>query len=207
VKQIATYLLLFVLGTWAPGAFAADTAADAEPPLRFEGYPAAPDFSVAPPTRRSKLPRCIRCHGEMEPNPTIRRLADAPHVDGVSHGSGRVWCLVCHDQDERNYLRTLAGDRIEGDQAYLLCGACHAAQQKDWYFGGHGKRLDNWHGERVIHNCTSCHDPHDPAIEPREPKAAPEVRLGLQRVEPEVPAHGPDWLRAAEAHATGAGHE
>ena len=162
-------------------------------PLRFEGYPTAPSFTVAAPKRRSKLPRCIRCHAEMEPDPTIRRLPDAPHIDGISHGRGRVWCLVCHDQEERNYLRTLVGEKLEADRAYLQCGACHAAQQKDWYFGAHGKRVETWDGERVIQNCTSCHDPHEPAIEPRDPKPPPQVRLGLQRVEPEIPNHRPRW--------------
>ena len=108
MKRTVIFVALFVLGA-AMRCVAADPQEPAEPPLRFEGYPTAPSFAVAEPRRRSKLPRCIRCHAEMEPDPTIRRLPDAPHVDGISHGSGRIWCLVCHDKEERNYLRTLVG--------------------------------------------------------------------------------------------------
>ncbi len=192
MKRTVIFVALVTLGAAMP-CVAADPQEPAEPPLRFQGYPTAPSFTVAAPKRRSKLPRCIRCHAEMVPDPTVRRLPDAPHTDSISHGKGRVWCLVCHDQQERNYLRTLVGEKLEADQAYLQCGACHALQQKDWYFGAHGKRVETWDGERIIHNCTSCHDPHEPAIEPRDPKPPPQVRLGLQRVEPEIPNHRPRW--------------
>ena len=185
---------LITLGLVMPPVVAESEAeAEADTPLRFQGYPAAPSFTVAKPKRRSKLPRCVRCHAEMDPNPTIRRLPDAPHLDSVSHGEGRIWCLDCHHQEERNYLRTLSGEKLKPEQAYLQCGACHAPQQKDWFFGAHGKRLETWDGERVIQNCTGCHDPHEPAIEPRSPLAPPQVRLGLQRVEPQIPHHGPRW--------------
>lgn len=200
MKLFVLLPLLLVL-PWTPPAAAAEEFDDSRQPLRFEGYPRAPAFTVAEPKRRSKLPRCIRCHAEMEADPTVRRLPDAPHVDGISHGSGRVWCLVCHDETERNYLRTLTGEKLEADQVYLQCGTCHAVQQKDWYFGGHGKRLDNWDGERVIYNCTACHDPHEPAVEPREPKPPPRVRFGLQRVEPEMASRLPRWLERAEERA------
>lgn len=164
---------------------AADEEDEALQPLSFEGYTAAPAFRLAPRKRRSKLPRCARCHGEMEPDPTVRRLPDAPHVDGISHGRGRLWCLVCHDERERRYLRTLLGEKIDEQKVYLQCGACHADQQRDWYFGGHGKRLGNWDGERVIYNCTRCHDPHEPEWEPRAPQSPPKLRTGLRRGEPQ----------------------
>ena len=186
-RGLFALMVALLPGLLGAGASAAGQTEDTDEvvfPLRFEGYPAAPPFTVAPPKRRSRLPRCPRCHGEMEPDPTIRPIPDAPHLDGISHGRGRVWCLVCHDEQERGYLRTLTGNKIGSEEAYLQCGACHAAQQKDWYFGAHGKRLENWYGERIILNCIRCHDPHEPTVQPREPRPPPKVRLGLERAEP-----------------------
>ena len=79
-------------------------------------------------------------------------------------------------------LQTLAGQPVSFDQAYLVCGQCHFNRQKDWFYGGHGKRLHNWQGERVIYNCTFCHDPHDPTLKPRAPGPPPPVRAGLHRM-------------------------
>jgi hypothetical protein len=51
------------------------------------------------------------------------------------------------------------------NDAYLVCGQCHYQPQKDWYYGGHGKRAEaRWQGERTIYNCTHCHNPHAAAI-------------------------------------------
>ena len=149
--------------------------------LSFEGYPNAPTFTVAPPKRRVRP--CTRCHAKMEPDPTIRVLEDAPHVDVLNHGKGRIWCLTCHDEKDRNYLHTQTGEKVEFTKSYLVCGSCHSDRQKDWYFGGHGKRKTNWQGTRVIYNCTHCHDPHEPAIQPRKPKSPPPVRAGLSPME------------------------
>ena len=129
----------------------------------------------------------------MEPNPTIRKLADAPHLDGLSHGKGRLWCLQCHDKDERDFLITMLGEKVTFDEAYMVCGTCHPDRQRDWYYGGHGKRLNNWRGERVVYNCTHCHDAHEPAIAPRAPKPPPPVRAGLSpmRVTEQHPEQNP----------------
>lgn len=207
MKQTVIFSFLLALGTIVPP-LAADPEESADPPLllRFEGYPTAPAFTVAAPKKRSKLPRCVRCHDAMEPDSTIRRLPDAPHIDGISHGNGRVWCLVCHDQQERSYLRTLVGEKLTSQQAYLQCGACHATQQKDWYFGAHGKRLDNWDGVRVIQNCTRCHDPHEPTLQPRQPNPPPKVRFGLKEMERQPQGHRAVW-EPPEAHGEEVAHE
>lgn len=147
--------------------------------LVFKGYDQAAAFSIAKESRRRI--RCARCHDKMDPNFTPRELDDAPHTDSLSHGKGKLWCLTCHNPLNRNKLRTMVGETVEFDQAYLVCGACHSNRQKDWYFGAHGKRKANWQGDRVIYNCTHCHDPHEPNIKPREAQAAPPVRKGLER--------------------------
>ncbi len=182
MEVIRKKFVLVILGCaiWLTGTADAE---DLPGELLFEGYPDAPAFTVVSRELKARHRRCSRCHDKMDPNPTIRELEDAPHVDGISHGNGHIWCLVCHDEQERESLRTLLGEKLAFTQAYVVCGSCHANREKDWYFGGHGKRLSNWQGERVIYNCTYCHDPHEPAIEPREPKPPPSIRAGLQSMQ------------------------
>lgn len=152
---------------------------DGQQALRFEGYPGAPDFEVVPRKDDLFFYPCTQCHAAMEPNPEIRAL-NASHDSDLKHGRGRIWCLSCHDLDNRNSLKTLLGEPVDFDEAHLVCGGCHANRHKDWHFGAHGKRVANWQGERTLYNCTHCHDAHNPAIKAREPKAAPPVRAGLK---------------------------
>jgi len=122
---------------------------------------------------------CTQCHAAMEPNPEIRPL-NAIHDSDLEHGRGRIWCLSCHDLENRDYLRTLLAELVDFDEAHLVCGGCHANRHKDWYFGAHGKRIGNLQGDRTLYNCTHCHDAHSPAIKDRAPKPAPPVRAGLK---------------------------
>jgi len=148
-------------------------------PIRFEGYPGAPEINVV--SRKDKLVfyPCTTCHSILEPNPEIREL-HAPHNNELEHGRGRIWCTSCHNLDDRDHLQTLLGEPVDFNDAYLVCGGCHANRQKDWYFGAHGKRVANWQGERTLFSCTHCHNPHSPSIKPRAPSPAPHVRAGLQ---------------------------
>ena len=84
---------------------------------------------------------------------------------------------------------------MDFDEAYLVCGQCHFNRQRDWYLGGHGKRVGNWQGERTLYSCTHCHDPHDPITKPREPSKAPPVRAGLQRTGSVAHESGKVWER------------
>ncbi len=160
-------------------------------PKVFAGYPGVPPFSVVPRVDQLTFYPCSNCHSAMKPNPQPRKLIAAPHPAALVHGNGRFWCLTCHQLNDRDRLHTLADQPVEYDQAYLVCGQCHFNRQKDWFFGGHGKRVKNWQGERVIYNCTFCHDPHDPTLKPRAPSAPPPVRVGLKAMQPtrhEAPA-------------------
>lgn len=153
-------------------------------PKTFTGYPGAPPFSVVPRKDKLTFYPCSACHGVMTPNPTPRKLVGAPHPAALDHGNGRFWCLECHQLKDRDHLHTLAGDPVDFNDAYLVCGQCHANRQKDWYFGAHGKRVANWRGERVIYNCTFCHDPHSPSLKARAPQKPPPVRAGLKPMPP-----------------------
>jgi len=146
----------------------------------FEGYADTPAFEVVPRKHRLQYYPCSQCHQFMEPNPKPRELV-APHRKALNHGKGRIWCLTCHHKDERDHLTTPLDERVDFDQSHLVCGGCHANRHKDWYFGGHGKRLANWQGERTLYNCVHCHNAHDPEIQPRKAMAPPPVRTGLDR--------------------------
>ncbi|MEE4175822.1 MAG: hypothetical protein V2I57_16375 [Xanthomonadales bacterium] len=147
-------------------------------PETFEGFPDAPAFSVVAREKQLTWHPCKNCHIALPPNPEPRQLM-APHAANLAHGDGRFWCLQCHDLEDRNQLRTLDGRTVGFDDAWKVCGQCHFQPQKDWAFGAHGKRVDTGPEERVIYNCTHCHDPHDPSIKPRAPEPAPAVREGL----------------------------
>lgn len=199
----------------APGAAPVAPASDAAPahrplrdnlppqapnpqePLIFGGYADAPPFSVVPRKPHLGLYPCSQCHKVLPLNRQPRALAAAPHVASLPHARGRIWCLDCHVAEDRDWLRTLDGRRVDFDQSQLVCGQCHGPRHRDWAYGAHGKRVANWQGERQIYACTHCHDAHDPKIPPREPSPPPPVRAGLER--PALtPAHAAQpWRRAA----------
>lgn len=133
---------------------------------------------------------CEMCHASLPLNPEPRKLVAAPHPAALNHGSGQFWCLDCHNADDRNQLNTLAGTKVGFNESYQVCRQCHYQPHKDWSFGAHGKRAENWQGDRQIYSCTHCHDPHDPSIKPRQPEPPPPVRKGLTPI-PEA-AHEPE---------------
>lgn len=176
--------------------------AAAQGALRFSGYPDAPAFEVVP--RRDDLffYPCDKCHEFMDASDEVRML-DAPHDIEDEHGNGRLWCIQCHSMTDRNTLWTLLREPVDFDEAYIVCGGCHASRQKDWYYGAHGKRVGGWLGKRVIYNCTHCHDPHSPAIQPRKPAPVPPVRAGLERQHGNTHEVRQIWERDADSREGG----
>jgi hypothetical protein len=120
---------------------------------------------------------CRACHGPEKDFPVNfqRREALLVHKNvKLNHGGVRVWCLDCHDPQNRNYLLALSdGKPIAFDKSYLLCGKCHGTIYRDWRYGIHGKRTGNWNGEKTYYLCVSCHDPHSPRFKPLQPKPPP----------------------------------
>lgn len=178
---VASVAALLLAASAAVPAWSQDGPGADPPKLRFPGYPNAPPFTVQP-RRDTELffYPCSQCHQFMDPNDDVRELS-APHDIQLEHGNGRFWCVQCHSLKQRDSLNTLLGEPVDFDEAYIVCGGCHANRQKDWYFGAHGKRLSNWRGDRALYNCTHCHNPHSPSIKPRPPVAFPPVRAGLER--------------------------
>lgn len=170
------------------GAQEAEPSADA-PAGSFDGYPGMPALTVVPRQAEIRFFPCQNCHKFLASNPQVRALS-APHTNELDHGEGRLWCMNCHASDDRDYLVTLLGERVEYDESHLVCGGCHGNRHRDWYFGAHGKRADTWQGERRVYSCAHCHNPHAPALEPRAPEAPPPVRAGLER--PPSDEHGPE---------------
>lgn len=166
--------LLLLLFSSAPMSYAEQAG------VNFSGHPDAPDFSLAPRNTQLSFYPCKNCHQSLTPNPTVRDLR-APHPIELAHGQGQLWCLNCHHGPTKMQLLTPIGEGVAYDQAHLVCSGCHADKIRDWSFGAHGKRLDNWQGERVIVPCTNCHDPHKPAIAARKPKPPPPTREGLDQ--------------------------
>ena len=124
-------------------------------------------------TRKDKMQRfkCSQCHNNK--NVTVVNAAEIAHGDVTLNHGGQVKplsCYTCHKKDERDFLVTEAGSKIDMDHSYQMCGQCHFRQKKDWVGGAHGKRISYWAGKRVVQNCASCHDPHSPHFEKRWPK-------------------------------------
>lgn len=152
---------------------------EAAEPHDFQGYAGAPPFSVVPQVDTLTFYPCSSCHNAaLKQNPTPRKL-DVPHPAAIPHANGRFWCLACHQEKDIDHLHTLSGAPVDFNESYKVCGQCHFNRQKDWYFGAHGKRVANWRGERVIYNCTHCHNPHQPGVPALEPQKPPPVRAGL----------------------------
>lgn len=115
--------------------------------------------------------RCSVCHTD---KPMVGRDSLLfTHGDiKLNHGraGASLVCTECHHEKERDFLADSQGLKIDFDHSYELCGKCHFRQKRDWVGGAHGKRETYWAGERVVRNCTSCHNPHAPAFTTKMPE-------------------------------------
>jgi hypothetical protein len=135
--------------------------------IRYQGGP----FRVE--TRKDKIERyeCSQCHKHKKA--AVEQAAEIAHGDiDLVHGGKEkpLSCFTCHNEDDRDFLLTEKGSKVDMDHSYQICGQCHFRQKKDWVGGAHGKRVSYWAGKRVVKNCTSCHNPHSPLFEKRWPK-------------------------------------
>jgi len=166
---------------------------DKPPHQAYELFPGMPSFKVVASRLDSEMHPCKSCHTWVPPVTETRKLK-TPHdnfqLQHGLHGKGRFWCFTCHDTEKDRALRTLEGETLAFEDAYILCSQCHVDQARDWAYGAHGKRVGTWQGERVVYNCTACHYQHSPAFKPRTAMPGPEVRMQLPR-----PAH---WVPASQ---------
>ncbi len=127
-------------------------------------------------TEKSIYYPCSRCHDRMETNTTVRTLKDAHITVDLKHGGGILWCLQCHNPDDRDTFILYNGKSVGWDNPSRLCGKCHGQIYRDWKDGIHGKRTGSWEDEggKNVFQCIKCHNPHDPTFKPIEPEAPPD---------------------------------
>lgn len=111
-------------------------------------------------------------------------LAPTDSVWTLVHGGGNLWCLDCHNADDRDHLVKLNGELLTFNQSQLLCGECHGPVLRDWRLGIHGKETGYWDlpkdedSQTVRWLCVECHKPHSPAFPSYQPEAGPVPRIG-----------------------------
>jgi hypothetical protein len=114
---------------------------------------------------------CSDCHGDEPTNREPRTLEDDHEDHKLAHGE--LWCLNCHDADQRDMLHLSDDTLIEFQESWRLCTQCHGKKLADWRAGVHGKRTGHWRGPKDYQTCVVCHDPHEPLFEALEPDPPP----------------------------------
>ena len=141
------------------------------------------------PVPESKKPRLLKMHKDIIPNSLE-----------LQHGRGAIWCLDCHNAENRSTLVSNFGEEISFNQPQKLCGKCHGPIYRDWRDGIHGKRIGMWNkgGKKRWWVCTECHNPHDIQQGDRNsgfaqlpPEMAPELPEGMPNADHENVVHGP----------------
>jgi hypothetical protein len=125
---------------------------------------------------------CGSCHlGSGQPL-SAQRIPDAHrNIEPVHPRETGATCGNCHARENVELLALQSSERVTIDHAYRLCAQCHNPQVNAWAGGAHGKRLDGWQGRRVVMTCASCHDPHNPELQPRTPFRAPIIERRRDR--------------------------
>lgn len=141
-----------------------------------EGYPARPLQSepepvlLPPPPIDDEYFPCSDCHEDDLADPERRELDEHDYIK-LSHGD--LWCLDCHQSDQRDLLHLSDTSPVGMDESWRLCTRCHAKKIPDWRAGVHGKRTGSWRGPKEYRTCVACHDPHSPLFKPLTPKPPP----------------------------------
>jgi len=149
-----------------------DTARDYPPrPM----IPDGPTILLASPEMDDEYLPCSDCHEDEPTNRTPRELEDDHEDRVIEHGD--LWCLSCHDADNRDFLHLADGTLVKFEESWKLCTQCHGSKLADWRAGVHGKRTGHWRGPKEYRPCVTCHNPHSPpfeAIAPKPPPVRPE---------------------------------
>lgn len=160
---------------YAHQAQSAPAVQGAPPPQGPQAAPQHPteQLEVPPPPFTEGIFPCSTCHASMKVNRTRRELTEM-HTDIVlQHGFAELWCLDCHNADNRDVLHLASGELVPFDESYRLCGQCHGEKYRDWRVGVHGRRTGSWNGHKKYLLCVNCHNPHQPRFKPLVPKPAP----------------------------------
>ncbi len=150
--------------------FHGEEIVDAALPVLYETVPVADTYRESVfqvRVRKDSIQRfkCSQCHAtgvQLDNDATGVAHGDIEKMHGKKDDP--LACFTCHNENERDFLLSEKGEKIDPDHSYLLCGRCHFREANDWIGGAHGKRISYWAGPRVVQNCTYCHDPHAPKI-------------------------------------------
>jgi hypothetical protein len=176
--QMTTWLVLGAVLVLVLGLFSVrsehqpDTSRDY--PSRAMLPDAEPVLLPSPPVDEEYFP-CGDCHEDETPNPKVRELVDEHDLLKLEHGD--LWCIRCHDLENREKLHLADATLVGFEESWKLCTQCHGTKLAPWRAGVHGKRTGHWRGPKEYRTCVECHDPHSPAFKPLEPKPPP-VRPG-----------------------------
>jgi hypothetical protein len=144
------------------------------------GYPPRPlqpasvpePVLLPPPPIDDEYFPCSDCHEDQLADPERRELDEHNYIE-LAHGD--LWCLDCHDADQRDLLHLSDASPMHMEESWRLCTRCHAKRIPDWRAGVHGKRTGYWWGPKEYWTCVVCHDPHAPLFKPLEPRPPPIV--------------------------------
>jgi hypothetical protein len=114
---------------------------------------------------------CTDCHEDEPTDRTVRALED--DHDDIELAHGDLWCLHCHEVDDRDALHLTDGQTTSFEESWRLCTQCHGEKLADWRAGVHGKREGNWWGPKQYWSCVACHAPHAPRFAPIEAMPPP----------------------------------
>lgn len=132
---------------------------------------------------------CYVCHERNKPlklnidtNGDV--IVPSEHKDIVmAHGSHKRNnnCFNCHDENNLDQLQTRDGRHVkltalEPESVSSLCGSCHGPTLRDWEAGVHGRTSGYWNRELGSYTrlgCPSCHNPHSPKFQGRQPAPGP----------------------------------
>ena len=140
------------------------------------GYPGRPlqpepePVLLPPPPIDDEYFPCTDCHEDELADPERRELDEHDDIE-LAHGD--LWCLDCHQSDQRDLLHLSDASPVHMDESWRLCTRCHAKKIPDWRAGVHGKRSGYWHGPKEYQTCVVCHDPHSPLFKPLKPMPPP----------------------------------
>jgi len=137
---------------------------------------AEPVLMAAPEVDDEYLP-CADCHEDEAVDREVRELEEEHDEHELLHGN--IWCLHCHDAEDKQSLHLADGTKVAMEDSWQLCTQCHAKKLADWRAGVHGKRTGHWRGPKEYRTCVVCHDPHVPPFESIEPKPPPQRPRGI----------------------------
>lgn len=123
------FLIVALVGTGSFAGLFQEKSLRAYPsrPLEPEFEP-EPVMRAPPPIDDEYFP-CDDCHEGEPADPEVRELDEHDEFD-LAHGD--LWCLDCHQSDQRDLLHLSDASPVEMSESWRLCTRCHAKKIPDW---------------------------------------------------------------------------